>query len=40
MKPVLKRPLRSFRAALEYLIAKRLTLPHNPRIHAWLWWNF
>ena len=37
---VLHRPLRSWKQALRYLLPYRLTLPHNPRIHAWLWWNF
>ena len=37
---VLKKPTRSLRMALKYWWPKRLTLKHNPRIHAWLWWNF
>jgi hypothetical protein len=37
---VLKKPIRSFKSALRYLIPERLTLETNPRIHAWLWWNF
>lgn len=32
-------PYRSLRKALRYLRPRRLTLKHNPRIHAWLWWN-
>lgn len=37
---VLKKPFRNLKTALNYLIPKRLTLKCNPRIHAWLWWNF
>lgn len=37
---VLARPIRSFKRALRYIIPHRLTLKENPRIHAWLWWNF
>lgn len=37
---VLKRPLRSFLMAMRYMFPRRLTLKHNLRIHAWLWWNF
>ena len=37
---VLKRPFRSFRNALRYVWPRRLTLKCNPRVHAWLWWNF
>jgi len=37
---VFKKPLRSLRQALHYWLPRRLTLKHNPRIHAWLWWNF
>ena len=32
-------PYRSLRKALRYWRPRRLTLKHNPRIHAWLWWN-
>ena len=35
-----KRPLRNFRTALIYWFPKRLTMNHNLRVHAWLWWNF
>jgi hypothetical protein len=37
---VLAKPLRSIKKALKYIVPKRLTLKGNPRIHAWLWWNF
>ena len=37
---VFKVPKRSLRQALRYWFPQHLTLPHNPRIHAWLWWNF
>lgn len=37
---VLAYPRRSLRRALRYWRPKRLTLPSNPRVHAWLWWNF
>lgn len=37
---VIKRPIRSLWMALRYIIPKRLTMRHNPRISAWLWWNF
>jgi hypothetical protein len=37
---VLKRPIRTLRMALRYLTPTRLTLPHNPPIYAWLWWNY
>lgn len=33
-------PHRSFRKALRYWYPYRLTLAHNSRVHAWLWWNF
>ena len=38
--PKLAYPLRSIRQALRYASPKRLTLKSNPRVHAWLWWNF
>lgn len=38
--PRLKRPIRTFKMALRYWYPKRLTMKYNPRIHAWLWWNF
>ena len=38
--PVLAVPRRSLRKALRYWHPHRLTLRHNPRVHAWLWWNF
>ena len=38
--PRLKVPHRSFRMALRYWWPTRLTMPENPRVHAWLWWNF
>ena len=37
---VVKKPLRHWRVALRYWYPRRLTLPCNPRVHAWLWWNF
>ena len=37
---VLKKPTRNLRMALRYWFPKRLTLECNPRIHAWVWWNF
>lgn len=36
----LAKPLRSIKKALHYWKPTRLTLKVNPRIHAWLWWNF
>jgi len=39
-KPKLKKPIRSIRIALKYWWPRRLTLKDNPRVHAWLWWNF
>ena len=36
----LARPIRSLKKALQYIVPRRLTLKSNPRIHAWLWWNF
>jgi hypothetical protein len=36
----LARPIRRLKIALLYWYPKRLTLKCNPRIHAWLWWNF
>jgi hypothetical protein len=36
---VLARPPRSYNVAIRYWKWRRLTLPSNPRIHAWLWWN-
>jgi len=38
--PGLKIPHRSIKMALRYWYPKRLTLKSNPRVHAWLWWNF
>lgn len=32
-------PYRRLRQALRYWRPQRLTLAHNPRVHAWLWWN-
>ena len=37
---VLAKPIRAFRQALRFWRPKRLTLKSNPRVHAWLWWNF
>jgi hypothetical protein len=37
---VFKKPFRTLRQALYYWHPKRLTLKENPRVHAWLWWNF
>jgi len=39
---MLVRPVqrRTWRQALRYWKPRRLTLAHNPRVHAWLWWNF
>lgn len=31
---------RSFSQSLRYIIPKRLTLGCNPKIIAWLFWNF
>jgi hypothetical protein len=39
-KMAMAKPIRSLKSALRYWYPKRLTLEHNPRIHAWLWWNF
>lgn len=39
-KVVFARPLRSFKQVMKYLRPRRLTLKHNLRVHAWLWWNF
>jgi len=36
----LARPIRSFKHALRYWRPRRLTLDHNPKICAWLWWNY
>ena len=36
----LAKPIRSLEQALQYIIPRRLTLKTNPRVHAWLWWNF
>jgi len=36
----LARPIRRIRIAFRYWRPTRLTLKRNPRIHAWLWWNF
>lgn len=36
----LAQPVRSIKQALHYLTPCRLTLRTNPRVHAWLWWNF
>ena len=37
---VLKKPIRSCRQAMRYVLPRRLTLQIHPRVHAWLWWNF
>lgn len=37
---VIAKPIRSLRIALRYIIPRRLTMLHDPRVHAWLWWNF
>ena len=37
---VLAKPKRRLRVTLSYWYPRRLTLKSNPRIHAWLWWNF
>ncbi len=37
---VLKKPIRTIKHAISYSWPRRLTLKHNPRIHAWLWWDF
>ena len=37
---VLQGPIRSFWHAYYYIRPRRLTLPINPRVHAFLWWNF
>jgi len=37
---VIAKPTRNIKRALCYWYPKRLTLKDNPRIHAWLWWNF
>jgi len=39
-KIVLVKPVRRLKIAFKYWLPKRLTLKSNPRIHAWLWWNF
>lgn len=31
---------RSLKIALRYWWPHRLTMKYNPRVHAWLWWNF
>lgn len=36
----LKKPNRSFRMAMRYILPRRLTLTTNPAVYAWLWWNF
>jgi len=36
----LAQPIRSLKKAWAYIIPRRLTLKSNPRVHAWLWWNF
>lgn len=36
----LAKPIRPLRIALQYWRPYRLTLSHNPHVHAWLWWNF
>jgi len=40
MRIVMAKPTRSFRQAMRYWLPHRLTLKCNPRVHAWLWWNF
>ena len=40
MTMVWAKPARKLKIALKYWLPCRLTLKHNPRIHAWLWWNF
>ena len=40
MKIKLKKPIRTFKMAMKYIIPRRLTLKCNQRIHAFLWWNF
>ena len=37
---VFKKPYRTFKMAMRYWYPRRLTLKCNPRVHAWLWWNF
>lgn len=37
---VLAEPKRTLKKALSYWFPWRLTLKSNPRVHAWLWWNF
>lgn len=37
---VTAKPKRKLRQAFQYWWPKRLTLKSNPRVHAWLWWNF
>jgi len=39
LRIVRRYPRRNLRQALRYWRPRRLTLRHNPRIHAWLWWN-
>jgi hypothetical protein len=42
IKIVLKKPTRTIMQIIRlgYWRPKRLTLKCNPRIHAFLWWNF
>jgi len=40
VKMKLKRPARSMRNALRYIVPRKITLETNPPIYAWLWWNF
>jgi len=37
---VLAKPIRTIKQAIRYWFPYRLTLKHNKRVHAWLWWNF
>jgi len=37
---VLRKPIRPFKLVLRYWWPRRLTMIHNPRIYAWLWWSF
>jgi hypothetical protein len=40
MKIALANPTRNLKRALRYWKPTRLTLPKNPKVCAWLWWNY
>ena len=31
---------RTFKSSMQYVFPKRLTLPQNPAVYAWLFWNW